>query len=360
MFDFDIMATTDNNVFIENIYKNELPVYYEPPKPKKVVPTEKDLYEADTFSFGTLIGQITNKGSAGYAILDLFDEDSQEYQITKNRLKMSCKLQSAQIDKSKIGQKVKGIPKMWVSRNEEDEINNKILLDRHPYFFIYLYKETKKKYKKHMEEYMSSCRVKFKMNLGTLIELEHKNEEHLRFLSNFYKYSPVIESNSAMNMICKKIEQLDKDVKLEMYRKSSDDLFDLYFNSEIAWSDLLYNRVKRAFADFNKQISDPNIFLDKLDYETSENPVDPSEILDEFMLGICSNAFETTNYLLYYVYKDKASEKNKKILWATYGKYIFSNIKSNLKTKTIDFPIKNSEGDILYLGQRYRKETINV
>ena len=117
------MATTDNNVFIENIYKNELPVYYEPPKPKKVVPTEKDLYEADTFSFGTLIGQITNKGSAGYAILDLFDEDSQEYQITKNRLKMSCKLQSAQIDKSKIGQKVKGIPKMWVSRNEEDEIN---------------------------------------------------------------------------------------------------------------------------------------------------------------------------------------------------------------------------------------------
>ena len=62
---------------------------------------------------------------------------------------MCTKLQSAQIDKAKIGKEVKGIPNIWIERQKinkddndkvkkEKEFLNSILLDRHPYFFIYL------------------------------------------------------------------------------------------------------------------------------------------------------------------------------------------------------------------------------
>ena len=101
-FDYDILATTDCPEVVNGIYPNELPVYYEPPKPAKIVPTKEDLFKSDTFSFGSIIGSITNKGSSGYALLSdieyMYGKNSIEYVTTLNRLKMSCKLQSAQID----------------------------------------------------------------------------------------------------------------------------------------------------------------------------------------------------------------------------------------------------------------------
>ena len=66
------------------------------------MPTKEDLFKSDTFSFGSIIGSITNKGSSGYALLSdieyMYGKNSIEYVTTLNRLKMSCKLQSAQID----------------------------------------------------------------------------------------------------------------------------------------------------------------------------------------------------------------------------------------------------------------------
>jgi hypothetical protein len=113
-FDLDILATTSNSQIINGVYKNELPVVYEAPKPEKIIFTKDDLYKADTFSFGSIIGSITNKGSNAYALLPLLEveygKNSDEYRITASRLKQCCKAQSAQIDKAKIGKEVKGIP----------------------------------------------------------------------------------------------------------------------------------------------------------------------------------------------------------------------------------------------------------
>ena len=90
-FDYDIVATTSNSIMIKSVFCDELPVVYDPPKPQKIIPDDQDLYHADVFSFGSKIGQITNKGSNGYSILplieDLYGIDSNEYKITESRLK---------------------------------------------------------------------------------------------------------------------------------------------------------------------------------------------------------------------------------------------------------------------------------
>lgn len=102
-FDYDILSTTSNQTMIQNTYKDELPVYYVPPKPKKIVFEERDLYNADCFSFGSIIGQITNKSSNAYALLPnlekRYGKNSLEVKMTVSRLKQCCKAQSAQIDK---------------------------------------------------------------------------------------------------------------------------------------------------------------------------------------------------------------------------------------------------------------------
>lgn len=101
-FDGDIVATTDNAVMIRRVYKHELPVTYDVPKPKKKIFTKEDLYQSDLFGFGSIIGSITNKSTAAYALLPLLEEtygeDSKEVQLTLSRLKQCCVAQSKQID----------------------------------------------------------------------------------------------------------------------------------------------------------------------------------------------------------------------------------------------------------------------
>lgn len=101
-FDYDILATSSNPQMIKGVYKDELPVTYNAPKPEKIIFTEDDLYHSDTFAFGSIIGSITNKSTSGYALMPIIEKkygkDSEEYKILNSRLQQCCKAQSAQID----------------------------------------------------------------------------------------------------------------------------------------------------------------------------------------------------------------------------------------------------------------------
>ena len=142
---------------IRSVYKNQKPVTYDIPKPFKKVFTEEDLYIADKKTFGSLIGPLTNRGTSIVALIAKYEkrvekfgleEDKKKLQLLHNRLKMVCAGQSRQIDKAKIGEKVKGIPKIWTTYQHIDidddeevvkqkEFYNSILCDKKPYFFKY-------------------------------------------------------------------------------------------------------------------------------------------------------------------------------------------------------------------------------
>lgn len=267
-FDMDILATTPDKTMIKGVYQDELPVVYDVPKPEKIAFTEDDLYKSDTFSFGSIIGSITNKSSNGYAKLPLiekeFGKDSQEYQLVKSRLKQCCKAQSAQIDKAKIGQDVKGIPKVWIKRNKikknrhgkiidkhvvRKTLYNNTLLDKYPYFFRYVYKDTNRAYKKYLDEYNVICRQKYKMDLCALEKLEPKTTEQEKFIANFYDFCPVLISDSPMNLLCKYIESIDFGIsrKTKIDAESFD--CEIYKSAAFEYMDY-YERVKTALKKF--------------------------------------------------------------------------------------------------------------
>lgn len=106
LFDFDIVASTDNPVMIRSVYKNQKPVTYDIPKPFKKVFTEDDLFKADVQTFGSLIGPLTNRGTTIVTLISEYKskvekynnpEDVKKLKLLEDRLKMVCAAQSRQI-----------------------------------------------------------------------------------------------------------------------------------------------------------------------------------------------------------------------------------------------------------------------
>lgn len=385
-FDMDILATTSNRTMIKGVCQDELPVVYDAPKPKKIVFAEDDLYESDTFSFGSIIGSITNKSSNGYAKLPLiekeFGKNSQEYKLIKSRLQQCCKAQSAQIDKAKIGQEVKGIPKVWINRNKIKKnkkgevidkharrkiLYNNTLLDKYPYFFRYIYKDTNRNYKKYLDEYNVICKQKYKMNFHELESLEKKTLEQKKFISNFYEFCPVLISDSPMNLLCRHIESINFDIAQKI--KTDDKLFDFtIYKRHIFEYDKCYSDVKLAVEKFiaeQRNVIIANNTDDNCE-DIDENNGIPletaSENLYERLDKVNKNPYIIVNCLVDYFYKEKP-KSNKDLLWTTYGKYIYKNIIENTGNTTALFPISCDDMkkyDLQYLGYNYKLQEVKL
>lgn len=367
-FDYDIIATTSDKTVLKGVYKDELPVAYTPPTSTKKVLTEEDLFNADLFSFGSIIGSITNKSTSGYALLSQLDSDSKEYLTTLNRVKMCTKLQSAQIDKAKIGREVKGIPSRWINYQKikkddsenvktTKEFYNKILLDKHPYFFIYLYKGTKNKYKKHVKTYDITCKQKFGISLQELKKVKRKTKEQHEFLRLFERFNPVIESDCVMNRLCKYIESVDFGIRNIVNKDVDNEIYKIYMNDAVEFDESRYRKVAKAYQKHKKSINqsfslgassdaDKNLY----DSDLCSNFSNSLDLFKQRINDICSNVYEAVNYLVRLFYVDEKSS-NKEILWHLYGQYIFENVKA--KQKSFNIPVLDQKGDINYLNKHY-------
>jgi len=381
--DFDILATSSNLEIIKGVYVDELPVTYTPPKPKGIVFTEDDLYKADTFSFGSIIGSITNKSSNGYALLPniekKYGKDSEEYKITLSRLKQCCKAQSAQIDKAKIGKEVKGIPKLWIYKQkinvndngkvlDTDEVvkeknkYNSILLNKYPYFFKYLYKDAKRKYKKYCEENEMTCHQKFKMSFKKLKDLERHSPEQTQFIENFNIYSPLTHSDNPMNLLCKHIEGINFEIKEKINNDVDFDVI-LYKNNSHDYTREQYDEIIKVLKSHIASIRLDRLLPDNTDdthfddESVREYNVD-NDTLEKNINKVCSDVYMVTNVLVDYFYIIKPSA-NKDILWSIYGKYIFDNVRKNTLYVT-KFPFPNKKGDIVYLNKQYSLKEIII
>ena len=387
-FDLDILATTSSKPICNNIYKDELPVVYNAPKPNKIIFTEDDLYKADKFSFGSIIGSITNKGANGFAMLPilekLYGKDSREYQVTFSRLKQCCKAQSAQIDKAKIGQEVKGIPKIWIEKQsisvdengvvldtdeqiKEKEFFNSILLNKYPYFFKYRYKDCKKAYDIYVDENEVTCHQRFRMTLKKLLNLDRHTKEQKEFIDNYYAHMPVTISDSSMNLLCRYIEGINFDISQKIKTVLSDKFIKLLKNENFKYTECQYENIIEQLKlhikskQFDKSLSNNNEDdndIKKFDIDTIREYKIDNDSLESKLNGICGNPYIVTNCLVDYFYIYNANS-NKDILWSTYGKYIFNNVKKNTKN-VVKFPIPSENGDIVYMGKKYELREVEV
>ena len=370
-FDFDIAATTCDPIVLKGIYRDSLPVAYSKKTTDKIDITFDDLCKADMLAFGSDIGQITNKSTSMYAMLYNFPEDSVEHKELHNRLIRTRVAQGNSIDKAK-GVCVKEFPKHWykyqkIEATDSQEIKdkkslfNRILIEKRPYFFIYLYKHVKDEYKKYVNGRNEYCRVMFGKTIDELYSKKDKTEEELEFLSKYELFMPVINTDCEMNMICRKMENFHKRIKDNI----STDVNELCYTNYVSSVELdneLYKKIKLAVQKYFKSSEEFKLMgleygKNKYNEEEEDKIYNVYDKFKEDMNCVCSNPEILVNYLVPMFYTDMKS-KNKDILWKCYGKYMFKNVLDKVNSFLIPYPSKN--GSIRYLGQRFASKEVFI
>ncbi len=223
MFDGDLTLTTNNREFIASAFQNLYPPSYERKSAEKKVIDEKDLWEYDAKTFKSRIGLITNIGTQLFAMLSLFDKDSIEYAEILNRLKICNCLQSMEIDRAK-GIQTMSIPRYWtkwqkITGDESgEELSQKILYrrtiaDKRPYFFRYLYPAYDKEFKDRMYTFNDCSEAYFNKHFIDLIRQEEFTPEETGLMERFQRFSPLLNSDCPMNLICHHMEDNIEDLK---------------------------------------------------------------------------------------------------------------------------------------------------
>lgn len=224
-FDGDICMATDNPYFLKGAKREELPIMYD----KEAVPTQKitlpNQVRCDIKGLDTKVGQITNYSTSMLAMLPLFKGEKQQdqKQEIETRLKLLRELQGAEIDKIK-GTTPPNFPKSWrhwvhINKDDDDITKaekykyNSMVVKKKPYFFIYLYSTLMNDYKNYEKNFNSISLTHFGVPIKALLRKKDHTEGEMNLLRKYRKYSPVLETDCVMNILCKEIENVEFDIK---------------------------------------------------------------------------------------------------------------------------------------------------
>lgn len=265
---------------------------------------------------------------------------------------------------------VKNFPEHWTNwinpekenkmfTKEEIEFNNKLLIDKRPMFMKYLYPAYKAKYKKHYNKYNYLCYRTFGIYLEELFEIQNKTEEQQRLVDNYNKFNPLLDSDCIMNNICKHMEESIKEIKLNVSQSVPEYIFDILYNKDIEITEEQINKMIKVYKSYRKsQSKSNNIEIVSVDENgdivlVREND---AKFLDfDYISDDIQRLANLAVYVNYYLYP----KSNKNFCWDIFGEGIILNIYDN-SNKEFYIPLQNSDGDIKYMGKRYKNERVNI
>lgn len=224
-FDGDIVFSTDNPYFIKGARREENPIIYD----KEKVPTQKitlpNQIKCDLRGLDTKVGQITNYSTSMIAMLPLFkgEKQKEQYDELNKRILLCRKLQGEEIDKIK-GTTPPNFPKEWrhwmhVNKDDDDITKaekykyNSMVVKKKPYFFVYLYSTLMNDYKCYEKNFNSISLTHFGVPIKMLLKRKDHSDGELNLLRKYRKYSPVLETDCVMNVLCREIENTEFDIK---------------------------------------------------------------------------------------------------------------------------------------------------
>lgn len=374
-FDGDIVATTDNPVFLRCRYDN-LPITYTKSTVNKEFIKEEELYLADIQSFNSEIGSITNISTSFYELLSKYEDnpESEEAKEILERLKLIRKSQGDSIDKAK-GIKIEPMPKHWTKtvKKKPDDTNdtmfdfiNSIVADRKPYFFRYLYPKENAKYMEYIKKENDYCEEQFFRTLDELLalpdselsisELSYKYDKYLHYI-------PLIDYGGRMNKVCHYMEDHLAELKRLRRKHTPTDVLNLMYsgnNQNFCEEDvtlmnefyLAYKKAKEKFKksqrnDFDDSNSAINTFSTKI-----------KEIREKISEKISSSVEYQCDLAIYISYELHPS-RTKDFCWELFGNQIIKNIECNSSTPAL-LPVPAEDGNVEYLGKRYKTMEVNL
>ena len=262
---------------------------------------------------------------------------------------------------------VKDFPKHWVDwqnpnkpndkfTKEEIEFNNKLLVDKRPYFMKYLYSKYKSQYKDYWKKYNCLCYMKFGITIDELLKIKNKTLEQEQLEYNYYRFNPFLENSCPMNEICWYMEKQVKQTKINAKKRTPDYVFDILFNKNINITEKQIKQMENVFKKYKKSKSESITNGELLSIDDLNN-LAKDDIDHDF--GYISNDLQQLAnlavYVNYYLYPN--SPKN--FCWDLFGEGILLNIYNNTNNK-IEIPLLDENGDIEYMGKKYKNKGVNI
>lgn len=368
-FDYDIIATTSNEVILRSIYTDSLPVAYEKGSTGKFINDYEDLCNADILAFGSRIGHITNKSTSMYAMLPMYEKDSEEYKELEKRLILTRVAQGNEIDRAK-GIVTKPFPKHWTNYNtikEEDteeviekkNMFNNIIVDRKPLFFRYRYTKDRNDYKKYYDSRNEYSLTMFNKTIEELMKKENKSNFEKEFVSNFLRFSPLLDTDCEMNNISKYMASIEFNIRSKIKKIINPNIY----TSFIKGFDLdneVYNNIKNILLKYYEIIKEKDYACVKsFDSEIVIDLNSEFEDLKNNLNNQCSNGFQLCDYVVTLFYNELKS-KNKMLMWKLCGKYIYANVKSNFDSCLIPVITEDDDFDFKYMEKKFKIKEIDI
>lgn len=374
-WDYDIVFTTDNEIIMNNIYPDKNVITYD----KASAPPQKlnaaNLVKTDLRSFDSKVGSITNYSTTFISMLANFKEDSEEYQILLDRIKLLRRYIGDSIDQAK-GIKMKPFPSDWKKREylyeDDDEQtkqdkykHNSLVANRKPYFMIYVYDKLRNEYNEYKKKCERTCKEKFGCSLDQLLKKQDKSSQEMYYVSDYYRRMPVIKNNAVMNVLCSMVEKIDFKYKRPKNTENANEMFEILYDKSIPLDIKKLNQLIELYKKFKKKrhFKHKNNILKYIDFEIDQDNEHDKQV-NEFYEGIrheaeliCPNQRELANYLVYIVYYLYPSE-TKEFAWSIGINGILETLESK-SDKLIEIPMSDSNGTD-YLGKKYSLQRVVV
>ena len=360
--DGDMFFTTNNKIIVEHTL-NSTTIECMQRKAEKIIPTEKDMVQANKLAFGDEIGTTTNRITSMIERQALFDKDSEEYKVLDYRIKCGQHFQQNSIDKAK-GIIAKPMPKYWYDKSscnklpsETDEQKHfkelclRIVAENKPYFMKYVYPDLMAKYNKYLKDTNSKCIREFKMSMIDLIKKQNKTIPEKNFIDYYNKLMPVGDNPCIINRIAWLFEETFKSYVSEFSKTREFDYSILKSGVEYSKND--YQKIAKLKAEYDDSVKYYQQLANKQRLDKDEVAVNRNIMLMKFKSKceeICPNEKELCDIIVDLCY---SSSKSKQFAWDICGEVIIDNLLDK-NEHMINYPVLvKSDGGFEFDGEQF-------
>ena len=246
-------------------------------------------------------------------------------------------------------------------KDSEEEIakklfNQRLLVDKKPYFFNYVYPDMMKDYKEYIVSSNRKALYQFNLTIEDLLQMEESNElteEQQEFMKYYRLLIPNNCNPCVMNKICWHIE-----AEFNGYvRKQNKNVpFDhSILKSDKEYSPASYRRIEALYELYINIVERTKTLHKK--YKKLSNEEHTNELMKikanfkNEALKICSNEEELCNMMIDYCY---SKGKSKKFVWSLFGEQIVKNLLSK-KDHTFSILIQDEQGGVSFKGLKFKE-----
>ena len=360
--DGDLFFTTNNKIIVEHTL-NSTTIECMQRKAEKIIPTEKDMVQANKLAFGDEIGTTTNRITAMIERQALFNKDSEEYKVLNYRIMCGQHYQQCAIDKAK-GIISEPMPKYWYDKSacnklpsDTDEQKHfkelclRIVAENKPYFMKYVYPDLMAKYNKYLKDTNSKCIREFKMSMIDLMNKPNKTIPEKDFIEYYNKLMPVGDNPCTINRIAWLFENTFKSYISEFSKTRELDYSILKSGVEYSKND--YQKIAKIKSEYDDSVKYYQQLANKQRLDKDEVTVNRNMMLLKFKSKceeICPNEKELCDIIIDLCY---SSSKSKQFAWDICGEVIIDNL-LNKNDHMINYPILvKSDGEFEFGGEQF-------